>query len=158
MIFVIVGTQEPFDRLVKTIDNWAGKNNIKNVFAQIARSKYNPHNLKSESFIEPSRFNLLFNKADLIIAHAGMGTILKALENNKPIIVMPRLAELKEHRNNHQLATAKSLLKLNYLNVAFNEKELTGMLNNIDNIKSFIQITPFASEELLKTVSAFLSS
>jgi UDP-N-acetylglucosamine transferase subunit ALG13 len=158
MIFLIVGTQEAFDRLVRTVDNWAGENKIKDVFAQIANSKYKPRNMKSESFIEPSRFNLLFNKADLIIAHAGMGTILKSLENNKPIIVMPRIAELKEHRNNHQMATVKSLLKLNYLNVAFNEKELTAMLNNIDNIKSLVQITPFASEQLTKAVCAFLNS
>jgi UDP-N-acetylglucosamine transferase subunit ALG13 len=158
MIFLIVGTQEPFDRLVRTVDNWAGENKIKDVFAQIANSNYKPRNIKSESFIEPSRFNLLFNKADLIIAHAGMGTILKSLENNKPIIVMPRIVELKEHRNNHQMATVKSLLKLNFLNVAFNEKELTGMLNNIDNIKSLVQIKPFASEQLTKTVCAFLKS
>ncbi len=26
MIFVVVGTQEPFDRLIKAIDKWAGMN------------------------------------------------------------------------------------------------------------------------------------
>ena len=44
--------------------------------------------------------------ADAIIAHAGMGTILTALEMGKPLLVMPRRAELGEHRNDHQLATA----------------------------------------------------
>ena len=43
--------------------------------------------------------------AAAIVAHAGMGTILTALETGKRLLVMPRRAALGEHRNDHQLAT-----------------------------------------------------
>ena len=42
----------------------------------------------------------------VVIAHDEMGSIITALEMGKPIVVMPRRAELGEHRNDHQVAAA----------------------------------------------------
>ena len=55
----------------------------------------------------------------MIYAHAGMGTILSALKQDKPIIIVPRLASLKEHRNDHQIATAMRMDELGYVYVAY---------------------------------------
>ena len=60
----------------------------------------------------------------MIVAHAGMGTIISAMQHQKPIIIFPRIAALGEHRNEHQMATAKKMKELGYVHVAFNEKEL----------------------------------
>jgi UDP-N-acetylglucosamine transferase subunit ALG13 len=67
--------------------------------------------------------------ADAIVAHAGMGTILTALELGTPIVVMPRRAALGEHRNDHQLATARRFAEQGSIAVAFDEEQLHARLD-----------------------------
>jgi UDP-N-acetylglucosamine transferase subunit ALG13 len=101
MIFVTVGTQVQFDRLIRTVDERAGARERSDIFAQIGPSN---HQLKHERLIEPTRFRNCVEAASLVITHAGMGSIITALELGKRIIVMPRRASLGEHRNDHQVA------------------------------------------------------
>ena len=107
MIFVTVGTQGQFDRLIRTVDRWAGLRGRTDVFAQTGPSAYRPIHIRSKPFIDPIEFRQHVELASLVIAHAGMGSIITALELGKRIIVMPRRADLGEHRNDHQVATAK---------------------------------------------------
>ena len=109
MIFATVGTQLPFDRLIRTLDQWAKDRGQADAFAQIGPDGAAPATIEFTRTMEPAEFQAKLEQADLIVAHAGMGTILSALELGKRVIVMPRLAELGEHRNDHQLATAKKL-------------------------------------------------
>lgn len=129
MIFVTVGEQLPFDRLIRTVDKWAADSG-QEVFAQIGDTDLIPNTLKYKKFLEPVEFQEKFNSAELIVAHAGMGTIITALEFGKPILVMPRQAALGEHRNDHQFATANEFVKLNYISAALDEAELISKLNN----------------------------
>lgn len=101
MIFVAVGTQFPFDRLIRYVDEWCEANQHSGI-AQIAEGEYLPKHMQFEKFMTTDVFNQHLNKADLIISHAGMGNIITAVEAHKPIIVMNRQFELGEHRNNHQ--------------------------------------------------------
>ena len=78
-----------------------------------------------------------------MIAHAGMGSIITALELGKPIMVMPRRASLGEHRNDHQVATAKRFAEQGRIMVAFNEKEL---VDKLDQLKSFGDAAPSAAK------------
>ena len=112
MIFVTVGTDGPFDRLIATVDRWAGENGRTDVVAQIGRSTLQPRFVEAHRFLDPPRFSEYFASAEFVIAHAGMGTILSALRYGKPLIVMPRRASLGEQRNEHQLATARRLQEL----------------------------------------------
>ena len=43
---------------------------------------------------------------ELVVAHAGMGTVITAGEHGKPIVLLPRRAPLGEHNNDHQADTA----------------------------------------------------
>jgi UDP-N-acetylglucosamine transferase subunit ALG13 len=157
MIFVTVGEQLPFDRLIRAIDEWGGTSK-KEFFAQIGRANYTPKHISFKAFLTPEEFKGKFMAAEVIVAHAGMGTIISALEFNKPIIVMPRQAELGEHRSNHQFSTAKRFLELNYITVAFNEAELKAKLENIAellyNVKRLQAIGP--SPLLIKTIRDFI--
>ena len=101
MIFVAVGTQFPFDRLIQCVDEWALENNMP-VHAQIASGEYTPRHASWDRFMTTDSFNEKLNAAELIISHAGMGNIITSLENSKPIIVMNRQHKLGEHRNDHQ--------------------------------------------------------
>ncbi|MHC1775951.1 MAG: glycosyltransferase [Lentimicrobium sp.] len=156
MIFLVVGTQEPFDRLVKAIDNWAGKTGNKDIYGQISRASYLPANFEYTDFIAPEQFNEKFQSADIIVGHAGMGTIIQALQHFKPIIVMPRLSRYHETRNDHQFSTAKSLSRLGYVKGVYNEEELFSALDEAKSIQPLKPIGENASQSLIDCISDFI--
>lgn len=129
MILVVVGTQFPFDRLVRTVDDWAGVNATNNVIAQIGPSDFVPAHIAAHAFLAPAEFEAFVERASLVIAHCGMGAILSALALGKPIIVMPRSAAKGEHRNEHQFATARRFLSQPGVSVAWDELELRLLLD-----------------------------
>ncbi len=133
MIFVTVGEQLPFDRLINAVDSWAVNSN-EEVYAQIGNSQLKPNFIQYKKHLNPVEFNHAFLAADVIIAHAGMGTIITALELGKPLLVMPRQASFGEHRNDHQLATAKRFLEQGYISVAADVPELIKKLGDLSAI------------------------
>ena len=158
MIFITVGTQVAFDRMIRAIDGWASLHSDIDFFAQIGPAKYIPKNLAYQQFLSPADFQEKFDKAALVIAHAGMGTIINALQTEKPLLVMPRKAILKEQRNDHQLATAAGFKKLGFINVAMDENELKEKLNDLKNIKVMKRIGEFASASLIRSIREFINN
>jgi UDP-N-acetylglucosamine transferase subunit ALG13 len=155
MIFVTVGAQIPFDRLCQTIDAWAGKHTRRDIFAQIGSTTWKPKHFDYEKFLNPLDFRERLKTAAIIVAHAGMGTIITALEYGKPIIVMPRSGELHETRNNHQIATAENLRSSGRVIVAMDEAELTVKLECIDEIKGGQKIATTADPRLIAAIRSF---
>ena len=92
MILVTVGTQSPFDRLVQASDEWALENPDK-VFAHIGQSRHQPRYKDFADRVSSKAAKDLVGKSELIIAHAGMESILTGLEYSKPVIIVPRLAQ-----------------------------------------------------------------
>lgn len=158
MIFLTVGTQLPFDRLCCAIDEWAGENPSAEIFGQIGPVVANPKNFEAKEFVSPLEFDELFQKAQVVVAHAGMGSILTALKFRKPIIIFPRRASLGEHRNEHQLATAKRFLGRPGVSVAFDIPSLYRLLSNLRSIKCNSAINAFADEQLLSKVEKWIST
>lgn len=158
MIFVTVGTQFPFDRLVRVVDEWAGRVGRRDVVAQIGPSDFAPKHLKYQEFVSPVEFADYMNSASLVISHAGMGTILSALGLGKPILVMPRLARYNEHRNDHQLATARRLHALGRIPVAMDEQQMSAQLDALTSLSAGERIAPYANDELLMCVRRFIES
>lgn len=157
MIFITTGTQEPFDRMLKAVDEVAALFPNEEFVAQVFKDKYEPKHIKTFGFIEPKEFSTLFEKADLVVGHAGMGTIISALTTDKPIVVFPRIASLGEHRNEHQLATVKKLKELGYVRVAQDTEELKNILIDLCTDKNYLplkKIGNYASESLLKAIKA----
>jgi UDP-N-acetylglucosamine transferase subunit ALG13 len=157
-IFVVVGSMFPFDRLIKTIDEWASDKKDIVITAQIGASSYVPKNLDFIESLNAIDFNNTFAESDLVISHAGMGVILKSLVENKPIIVMPRLLKFKELTTDHQLATAKVLRKRGYVNVAMDEEELVKLLAIPQNISVIHKINEFASKDLINALRLFFQN
>lgn len=156
MIFVTVGAQMAFDRMVKAVDAWAAARGRKDVFAQIGPTEYRPAHMEWTAFIEPEDFKRRVAEASVLVAHAGMGSILTALEAGKPIVVMPRRGDLRETRNDHQIATARRFLELGRVAVAFDEHELAAKLDLIDGLSSSERIGPWASDRLVGALSSFI--
>jgi UDP-N-acetylglucosamine transferase subunit ALG13 len=158
MIFITVGTDQPFDRMMRIVDKWARENNRSDVFAQIGEGGWEPKFIPHATLLEPAEFKKRFAAATLIIAHAGMGTILSALLQGKPILVMPKKASLGEHRNEHQLATARHMQAMGHVSVAFDEAELLASLNHLGELPSRKSIGPFASESLITAIRDYIFS
>jgi len=157
MIFVTVGTQLPFERLVRGVDQWASNNN-EEVRAQIGKSEYIPKKLTWKDFIEPKKYEQEFFKASLIIAHAGTGVIMKALQQEKPIIVMPRQEKYQEHRNDHQVATVMRFQDTPGVYVAWDVEKLNYWLERKEELKGGYKIEPYASGLLIETLREFINT
>jgi len=156
VIFVTVGAQMPFDRMVRAVDQWAADRDRNDIFAQIGPTQWRPNHISWAQFLDPQAFRQKVQEASVIVAHAGMGSILTALELGKPILVMPRRGDLKETRNDHQVATAKRFLEQGRVEVAFDEDELIKKLDQLDAIQSTEQISRYASPQLLEAVRGFI--
>lgn len=79
--------------------------------------------------LSPSEYEDQIKKADLIVSHAGMGTILTAFTHGKPIVIMPRRGHLLETRNDHQYTTVKNLAERPGLFVAEDETQLSAVMD-----------------------------
>ena len=156
MILVTVGTELPFDRLVKAVDRWAATRNRSDIFAQIGEGAWEPAHFPFRDFMEPTDFSERLRSADLVVAHAGMGTILSAHHYGKPLLVMPRRADLGEQRSDHQLATVGRLLAMGKIIVAFDEQELMHKLDCVDEVSVGTKMGPATGEDLLVAPRQFV--
>ena len=157
MIFLTVGTQFPFDRFVRAVDNIFDQGLIdEEIFAQIGETTYKPHNFESVASLDKNLFDKRLKEASSVISHAGIGTITMALSNNKPLLVMPRLKKYGEVVNNHQAAIAKRFSELGHLLIAYDVKDLP---DGIRKLKNFIPRKRKASPDAIaERIRRFLNS
>jgi len=158
MIFVTVGSQLPFDRLIKAVDNIAASLNGKEIVAQVFGMKYQPKHIKTLDYISPKDFKDYINSSELVISHAGTGTFLAVPHLEKPLIVFPRSGKLKETRNDHQFATCRMLEKTNGLQVAYDEHQLKEKINSFlrGELPVMPKVPEFASTQLLNSIRSFI--
>jgi len=152
----------PFDRMVRAVDEWAAREGRRDVFAQIGpaegdeSSDFEPRHIEWTRFLDPPDFQRRVREASALVAHAGMGSIITALQAGKPILVMPRRGDLQETRNDHQVATAERFYKLGRVRVAFDEAQLVRELSTLERLAAAELVSPWASEELLEALRHFI--
>ncbi len=59
--------------------------------------------------MEMEQFGDLIEKAELLIMHAGAGSVIHAVQAGKIPVVMPRRVKYDEHVDDHQLEFAQAL-------------------------------------------------
>lgn len=141
MIFLTVGTQLPFSRLVLMMDEIAGELGL-DVFAQTAEPKATYANIQHAPFLTPDDYDDILSRTRILVGHAGIGTILTAIRAEKPVIIFPRKASLGEHRNEHQLATARYLTGHEGVYVTENRDDLAKILQRPDLKSASFTDTP----------------
>lgn len=158
MIFATVGSQMPFDRLMEALDKWAGKSTQSMpILAQTGATKFRPKNMRAVESLSPAEFRDAVQAATVIVAHAGMGSVLTALEFGKPLVVLPRLGSKQETRNDHQVATARWLATKPGIFVAMDDAELEGAINRARTQASQSDaISPFATPALIDALKTFI--
>lgn len=157
MIFVSLGTQDkPFNRIIdyilklkeeikeledieivfqigqtklseeekNKIEKLNEKTNEKKVSEKINKED---KNITVFNMLKPEEMKKYIINSSIVITHAGVGTIMECIENNKDIIVLPRKEENGEHVNNHQEE------------IAF-EMEKNGLLYKVDTYEKMQEI------------------
>jgi UDP-N-acetylglucosamine transferase subunit ALG13 len=72
-------------------------------------SDFCPSNCKHERFFAMEDFANKVNEAELIISHAGAGTLLHVIQAGRVPVVMPRQKKYEEHIDDHQVELVKAL-------------------------------------------------
>ncbi|SEM13920.1 glycosyltransferase [Halomonas daqiaonensis] len=116
-VLFTAGTQFAFPRMARAVDAVAGERPDWELVYQAgprAQGDALPRNAGPlvQPFFPAAEFQALFEAADLVVTHAGMGNIMACLEQGKPFLMMPRLATRGEHRNDHQRDTAEAVARM----------------------------------------------
>jgi beta-1,4-N-acetylglucosaminyltransferase len=157
MIFLTVGTQFPFDRLVQAVDEFFDEHDFDDeIFAQIGDSTYQPRHFEAVHSLDKEAFDRHFKQASAIIGHAGMGTIMLAFDSGKPLLAMPRRKKYGEVVNDPQVALAEEFESLGHILVAHDAAELGAKLTQL---KSFTPQPRVASAgAIVERIDGFVRS
>lgn len=139
LIFVTLGTQDKkFPRLLEAIQKQIDNGTIskkEEIIVQAGSTEFKSNDMEVINYMGIKKFEELVEKADLIISHAGVGSILTALNKNKKIIAAARLKEYGEHVNDHQLQILENFSKEGYLLALENFDELDVVLEKVKEFK-----------------------
>ena len=156
MILVLLGTQDnSFHRLLDKIQELIDKKVIKEkVVVQAGRTKYESKDMEIFSLMPQDKLRDLMEKADLIITHGGVGSIVTSLKMGKKVIAVPRLSSFGEHVNDHQIQIVDSFDKQGFL---IGVVELDELEKAIEKAKTF-KPNKFVSqtENMIKIIEDFI--
>ena len=104
MILVLLGTQNnSFSRLLEEVERCINSNIIKEeVIVQAGYTKFKSKHMKIFDLISTKKLEELQDKANIIITHGGVGSIVSSIKKGKKVIAIPRLHKYGEHVNDHQ--------------------------------------------------------
>ena len=152
MILVTLGTQQQsFTRLLEYIEN----SNIKDeIIVQAGFTNFKSNKMKIFEFIDYNKMNEYIEKSDLIITHAGTGSIVSALKKNKKVIACARLSKYKEHVDNHQEEILDVFYEEGYILKIDDELNLDDVYEKSKNFKTkkFISNTDNFIKKLKKEI------
>ena len=138
-VLVTVGTSS-FNRIFSILDNI----HIEGVefFFQVGESDIVPSNYVWACYVD--NFNEFIRGFDLVITHAGAGSVFYNLENSISMIVVPNL----ERVDKHQLELANYLTSNDFSIVCYDLKLLPSMLSKFMNGK--YRVTPYIKDTFFK--------
>jgi beta-1,4-N-acetylglucosaminyltransferase len=117
MIFVTVGNHyQSFDRLIKKVDEIASRLADEMVI-QGGYSGYRPQHTKYFDFVPINTAVEYIKTSDLVISHAGIGTIILCKKYGIPLIIFPRRKKYGEHGTDHQMEIARALEERKDVNI-----------------------------------------
>lgn len=128
MIFVTVGThQQPFDRLIRALDALPPDELVVQYgFAEAPRGV-----ARAVPFMPFPEMLENFRRADAVITHAGVGSILCATTVGHVPIVVPRLKRHGEHVDDHQVQLIRELERAGEITVLWDVEGLTAAVADV---------------------------
>lgn len=112
LTFVSVGNAtQPFGRLVDAVLKIAPELPQPVVLQHGNTSIANAGPCVAKQFLAMEEFGAQVAHADLLILHAGAGSVIHAIQAGKVPVVIPRRAQYGEHVDDHQLEFARALAR-----------------------------------------------
>ena len=90
----------------------------------------------------------MIEKANIVISHGGVGSMITANQKGKKVIAVPRYKMYHEHVNDHQLKTIEIFGKRNYVIATKNVQDLERALKDI---KDFVPVV-YEKDERSKVI------
>jgi len=108
--FVSVGNAtQPFCRLLDAVCGIAEYLPQPVVVQYGAADGYSCSKCSGVAFMDMMEFEKQVAEAELLIMHAGAGSVIQAVRSGKIPVIIPRLADLGEHIDDHQLEFSRQL-------------------------------------------------
>jgi UDP-N-acetylglucosamine transferase subunit ALG13 len=159
MIFVTVGNHyQEFDRLLKKMDEITPRLGQK-VIIQKGYSSYQPKYAEYFDFVSMDVSIEYIKNADLVISHAGIGTIIICKEHGIPLIIFPRRKKFDEHGTDHQMEIARALeeRKEAHIHAVYEEAQLEEKIKEVLNGQRRYALSGNAGRtKLINTIRAFI--
>ncbi len=159
MIFVTVGNHyKGFDRLIQTVDEIASRTSY-DILIQKGYSSYCPQHARYFDFVPIQEAMQYIRTSELVISHAGIGTIILCKEYGIPLIIFPRRKKYGEHGTDHQIEIAKAIeeRKDDHLYVVYEkdklESRIAEVLTKREKPVPSINLGKF---ELIKAIRSFI--
>ncbi len=161
MIYVTVGNDfRPFDRLVKKMDEIT-PSLPERVLIQRGCSIYQPQKASSFDFVSMDAATEYILKSQLVVSHAGIGTVILCRQYGIPLLILPRRRALGEHMNDHQLEIARALEKREdeQIYVVYGEEKIGETISKILNRQQRpLSIQSPGKTNLLKVIKEFIDT
>lgn len=119
-IFVTVGNTQ-YNSLIKAIDETLSPYDF-NITIQLADGSFTPKNHQFFRFSDEIQY--YFNDADVVITHAGAGTVFQLLEDKVKMVVIPN----HERIDTHQLDLAQYVDNNKFASVCYDLKNIKACL------------------------------
>jgi exopolysaccharide biosynthesis glucuronosyltransferase PssE len=133
MIFVTIGSSEPFDRLLRALE---GSVNGEALLVQRGSSQIAPRHASVVDFMTFDDFIDAVRRARVTVTHAGVGSVLAVISLGKRPVVVPRLRRFGEAVDDHQLPFARRL----------HEAGLVVLVEDLSQLKEAIAPRPEMNE------------
>ena len=154
MTLVTLGTQhQEFTRLLDYIE----KSDLKGeIIVQAGYTKYESKRMKIFDFISYDEMEMYIDKCDLVITHAGTGSIVMPLKKGKKVIACARLSKFGEHVDDHQVELVDVFYSEGYILKVDEDTSLNEVLKNIKNFKpkKFVSNTKKFIENLEQEINS----
>lgn len=136
MVLVLLGTQNnSFHRLLEEVErNIENKNIEEEVIVQAGYTKYESDKMKIFETLPKEELGELIKKANYVITHGGVGSMITSNQEGKKVIAVPRQKKYQEHVNDHQKATVEEFKQKGYV---IGIEEVEELEKSIKRLKEF---------------------
>ena len=124
------------------------------VVAQIGVSEYEPRFMKWHRFLDKETFDNYIQSCDVLVTHAGEGSIMTGLLMKRKVVAVPRYEKLGEHVSDHQLEIARALEKQNNIINVEDTADLERVMAHIDDYVPEEYVS--GKETIIKTICDFI--
>jgi len=161
MIFVTVGNHyQGFDRLLRKIDEIAPKIPHE-IIVQKGYTKYIPQNTRYFNFVPLQEATQYIRTSQLVISHAGIGTIILCKEYGTPLIIFPRRKKYGEHGTDHQMEIAQAIEERmdNHIYIVYEEEQLESKIFEIlSQQEKPLPGISVGRDNLIRTIKTFIEN